>query len=92
VQQVLIEVWVDVLLVIVTRIHDPLVVADFLALVVRMIDICASLEPLALIQSVLGVQLAAHCGRLIEDHVNLVHLEYGKVRLVLPIAVVLALF
>lgn len=54
-QQVLIEVWVDMLLVIVTRIHDPLVVADLLALVVGMIDICASLEPLALIQSVLSM-------------------------------------
>ena len=54
-QQVLIEVWMDMLLVIVTRIHDPLVVADLLALVVGMIDICASLEPLALIQSVLSM-------------------------------------
>ena len=80
-QQVLIEVWVDVLLVIVTRNYDPLVVADLIALVVGMIDTCASLEPLDLIQSVLGVQIAAHCRRLIEDHVNLVHLEDGKVRL-----------
>jgi len=92
VHQVLIEVWMDMLLVIVTRIHNTPVVADLLALVVGMIDTCASLEPLALIESVLGMQLAAHCRRLIEDHVNLVHLKDREVRLVLPVAVVLALF
>ena len=80
------------LFVIVARIHNPLVVADLLALVVRMIDTCASLESLALIQSVLGVLLAAHSRCLIEDHVNLGHLEDGNIRCVPPIAVVLTLF
>lgn len=82
----------DMLLVIVARIHNPLVVADLLALVVRMIDTCASLESLALIQSVLRVLLASHCRSLIEDHVNLGHLQDGDVRCVPPIAVVLTLF
>ena len=67
-------------------------VSDLLALVVRMIDTCASLKPLALIQSVLGVLLAAQCRSLIEDHVNLGHLKNGDVRCVTPRAVVLTLF
>ena len=75
--QVLIEVKIDMLFVIMTRIYKALMVADLLTLVIRMIDTCASLEPLALIQSVLGVLLAAHCRSLIKDHVNLGHLEDG---------------
>lgn len=92
VHQVLIEVKMDMFIVIVTRIHNALVVADLLALVVRMIDTCASLKSLALIQSVLGVLLASHCRSLIENHVNLGHLEDGDVRCVPPVAVVLTLF
>ena len=92
VHQVLIEVKMDMFIVIMTRIHNPLVVANLLALVVRMIDTCASLESLALVQSVLGVLLASHCRSLIKDHVNLGHLEDGNVRCILPVAVVFTLF
>jgi hypothetical protein len=90
--QVLIEVKLDMFIVIMTRIHNPLVVANLLALVVRMIDTCSSLESLALIQSVLGVLLASHCRSLIENHVNLGHLEDGDIWCVPPVAIVFTLF
>jgi hypothetical protein len=38
------------------------------------------------------VLLASHCRSLIENHVNLGHLEDGDVRCVPPIAVVFTLF
>lgn len=83
----------DMLIVIVARIHNPLVVADLLTLVVRVIHTTsASLKSLAVIQSVLGVLLATHCRRLIEHHVNLGHLEDGNDRCVPPITVVFTLF